>query len=546
MKILLYIKIIVAMITFSSCKQKPMVDLLIHNATIYTVDQDFSIVSAMAINDGKIVEVGKSNILLNKYQAQEVIDLKGKFVYPGFIDPHSHFIGYGRELTNANLVGCTSVEDMLKRVTVHHSKYERNWVLGRGWDQNLWPIKEFPNKHLLDKAFPANPVLLIRVDGHAAVANSVALKMANITAKTKVFGGSVEVKNGQPTGIIIDNAIDLVRRIIPPLTTQDNIDALLNAQEKVFEVGLTSVSEAGLDASTIYLMDSMQGSGKLNVRIYAMLNPTEANFEAFMYSRKLKTDYLNVRSVKLFADGALGSRGAKLLKPYSDNTTNYGILLETPEFLEKVSRKAHKFGYQVNVHCIGDSANRLILNIFGNILKEPNDLRWRIEHAQVVHPDDFDLFGKYGIIPSIQAIHATSDMEWAPLRLGAERMKSSYAYQQLLAQNGWLPNGSDFPVESINPLLGFHAAVARQDANGNPPGGFQMENALTRKQALLAMTIWAAKAQFEENEKGSLETGKFADFVVLEKDIMAIPLPEIPSLKVKYTFLGGEKVFGRE
>jgi predicted amidohydrolase YtcJ len=294
------------------------------------------------------------------------------------------------------------------------------------------------------------------------------------------------------------------------------------------------------------MMDSLQKQGKLQARIYAMLNPNESNFEEFMYKGIYKTDFLNVRSVKLFADGALGSRGAKLIDPYTDEPGNTGILVETPEFLEEISKKAFEHGYQVNVHCIGDSANRLILNIFGNILKEKNDLRWRIEHAQVIDPNDFNLFGKYNIIPSIQTLHATSDMKWAPSRLGAERMKGAYAYKQLLEQNGWLPNGSDFPVEPINPLYGFHAAIARQDASGYPPDGFQIENALTREQALRAMTIWAAKAQFEENEKGSLEKGKFADFVVLEKDIMTINPSEIPTLPVKYTFVNGEKVFGRE
>ncbi len=541
-----FVTILSTIVVFSSCKQKPMVDLLIYNTTIYTVDQRFAIVSAMVINDGQVIETGESNQLLKKYSALSKIDLKGKFVYPGFIDPHSHFLGYGHSLINSDLVGSASAEEMVNRATAHHSKYGGNWVLGRGWDQNLWPVKEFPTKELLDKAFPSIPVLLIRIDGHAAVANSAALKMANITPNTLVDGGSVEVKNGKVTGILIDNAIDLVRRHIPSPTTQDNMDALLAAQEKVFEVGLTSVNEAGIDAPIIYLMDSMHGSGKLKVRIYAMLHPNEANFEAFVYNGKFKTNHLNVRSVKLFADGALGSRGAKLLEPYSDDKKNYGILVETPEFLREISKKAFDNGFQVNAHCIGDSANRLVLNIFGEILKGKNDLRWRIEHAQVVHPDDFELFGKYSIIPSIQALHATSDMTWAPSRLGVERMKGAYAYQQLLEQNGWLPNGSDFPVEPINPLYGFHASVARQDHNGNPPSGFQMENALTREQALRAMTIWAAKSQFEENEKGSLESGKFADFVVLEEDIMKIALAKIPTLKVKYTFLNGEKVYSRE
>jgi len=539
------IKIIIAMTVLTSCSPKQSVDLLVHNAIIYTVDSDFSMASAMVIKDGLIVEVGDLETLQKRYKAKKELDLGGNFVYPGFIDPHSHFIGFGHSLKNAKLIGSTSVEDMIQRVKDHNSRYPSQWVLGHGWDQNYWPVKEFPHRSQLDKYFPDTPVLLTRVDGHAALANTEALKRAGITAATTVSGGSVLLHNGEPTGILIDNAIYLVRQLIPAVSTQDNIDALINAQEKIFEVGLTSVSEAGIDAYLIRLMDSLHKAGDLKVRIYAMLHPKEENFVEFMYKGKFKTDFLNVRSVKLFTDGALGSRGAKLIEPYSDDPGNKGIWVKTPEFLKEISKKAFEHGYQVAAHCIGDAANRLVLNVFGDILKEKNDLRWRIEHAQVIHPDDFDLFGKYSIIPSIQALHATSDMTWAPSRLGAARMKGAYAYQQLLAQNGWLPNGSDFPVEPINPLYGFHAAVARQDRSGNPPNGFQIENALTRKQALKAMTIWAAKSQFEENEKGSLEKGKFADFVVLESDIMTMSLSEIPFLKVRYTFVNGEKVFGR-
>ncbi len=530
--------------SLTACKStKEKADLLVYNAMIYTLDQNFSTADAMVIRDGKILKTGSVEELKSAYSAAEELNLQGKFVYPGFIDPHCHFYGYGLSLRNANLVATASFDEIIEILKEHHKKYQSEWLIGRGWDQNDWPVKEFPHKNDLDKHFPDIPVLLTRIDGHAAIANSEALRRANITMGTTIQGGSFLTKDGQLTGILIDNAISLVNKFVPAESHEDKIKALLQAQERCFAVGLTSVSDAGLDKETILLIDSLQKEGLLKMRIYAMLKPTQENFEHFLKQGIYKTDFLNVRSVKLFADGALGSRGAKLIYPYSDDPGNSGLLVETPEYIEKISRFVYDHGYQMNIHCIGDSAVRLVLNIFGEILQKQNDLRWRIEHAQVVHPDDFELFGKFSIVPSIQTTHATSDMFWAIDRLGPERIKGAYAYQQLLDQLGWLPNGSDFPVEHINPLYGFFAGVARKNLQGKPEGGFQMENALTREQALRAMTIWAAKSSFEENEKGSLEPGKFADFVVLDIDLMNADIELIPNTKVQMTFLNGKKVF---
>lgn len=534
---------IVLLAGMSACNTKKDADLLVYNAFIYTVDESFSTAEAMAIRDGKILQTGNEKDLRNTYNFAEEINMEGKFVYPGFIDPHCHFYGYGMGLQNANLVGTQSFDEIVGILKEHHANFASEWIIGRGWDQNNWPVKEFPHKNDLDKHFPDIPVLLVRIDGHAAIANTAALNIAGAKAGTKIQGGDFITRNGELTGVLIDNAIGAVRRFVPAPDYHDKVNALLQAQKNCFAVGLTSVGDAGLEKETILLMDSLQKENALKMRIYAMLNPTKENFEYFMEKGIYKTDFMNVRSVKLFADGALGSRGAKLIEPYSDDPKNDGLLVETPEYLAEISELAYGYGYQVNTHCIGDSAVRLVLNVYGNLLKEQNDLRWRIEHAQIVHPDDFDLFGKYSIVPSIQTTHATSDMLWAVNRLGSERMKGAYAYRQLLEQLGWLPNGSDFPVEHINPLYGFYAGVARKNLDGKPEEGFQMENALTREQVLRGMTIWAAKAAFEESEKGSIEPGKFADFVVLDIDLLKDEIELVPTTRVKKTFIGGKQVY---
>jgi predicted amidohydrolase YtcJ len=527
-----------------SCgEKKENMDLIIYNATIYTVDKHFSIAEAAAIKDGKFIATGTGDEILGKYSAAATLDMNGRFVYPGLIDPHCHFYGYGASLMNADLAGTGSFDEIIGIIKTHNDKFPAEWILGRGWDQNLWPVQEFPHKRQLDNVFPDIPVLLTRVDGHAAIANSEALRRAGIDRETAVEGGEFIKMNGELTGILIDNAIGIVRQQVPAPEYKEKVAALLNAQENCLAVGLTSVGDGGLDAEIILLMDSLQKSDDLKMRIYAMINPTGDNISRFLLKGIYKTDRMNVRSVKLFADGALGSRGARMIEEYSDDPGNYGLLLESPEFLTRISRMAYDYGYQVNTHCIGDSAVRLMLNIYGDILKGKNDLRWRIEHAQIVNQEDFNLFGRFSVVPSVQTTHATSDMKWAVHRIGEDRMKGAYAYRELLEQNGWLPNGSDFPVEHINPLYGFYAGVARKDPEGYPQGGFQMENALTREQALRAMTIWAAKANFEENEKGSIEAGKFADFIVTDEDLMQVNIDKVPGLKILNTFIDGKEVF---
>lgn len=545
---LLYSLSFLALILFGGCgKNKEQADFIITNATVYTVDSAFNTRGAFAVKDGKFIKTGSTAEVFEAFESDSVVDLKGAAVYPGFIDAHAHFFRYGVGLTHANLTGTRSFDEILERLLEHRRKFpETNWVIGRGWDQNDWENKAFPTKEQLDKLYPETPVMLTRVDGHAALVNQKALDLAGIDANTQILGGKVVLANGKPTGVLVDNAIDQVNEIIPEPNRAEQISALLNAQKNCFSVGLTTVDDAGLEKTTIDLIDSLQKNGEMRMRVYAMLNPSQSNKAYFFANGPYKTDFLTVTSFKIYGDGALGSRGASLLEPYHDDHDNYGFLLNTPEAYRDLAEEILESGFQMNTHCIGDSANRTMLNIYSRMLERNNDRRWRIEHAQVVHPEDLNIFGEYNIIPSVQPTHATSDMYWAGDRLGEERVKTAYTYQDLLETAGLLAIGSDFPVEDINPLYGFYAAVVRQDAEGYPKGGFQPENKISRQDALRGMTIWAAFANFEEKEKGSIEAGKVADFVVLEQDIMKAKEEELPNIKVSYTVIGGQKVYDKQ
>jgi len=526
------------------CTTKASVDLIVHQANIYTVDKEFKQAEAFAVKDGKFVAVGSNKEIMAEYEATEVIDLQGAFIYPGFIDAHAHFYGYGTGLQVADLTGADSFEELITRVVAHREKHPgQTWILGRGWDQNLWKKKAFPSREKLDELFPDVPVLLTRIDGHAALANSKALSLGGITASTALLGGKVIVERNVPTGVLIDNVIGLVSEKIPELTASEKRTALLSAQKNCFQVGLTTVADAGLSREIIELMEEMQEEGSLKMRIYAMVSPTPEDMAYYFNRGPYRKDRMTVKGFKIFGDGALGSRGAALLQPYHDSPDEQGFLLSSPKDFEKLAVSMYEHDFQMNTHCIGDSTNRVLLDIYAKVLKGKNERRWRIEHAQIVNEKDVAKFGQYNIIPSVQPTHATSDMYWAEDRLGQERMKDAYIFKELLDQNHLIALGSDFPVESVNPLYGFHAAVARKDAENWPQGGFQSENRLSREEALKGMTIWAAYANFEEDQKGSIETGKFADFVILEQDIMTEREEELRSLPVKGTYIGGERVY---
>src|ERR1700744_4885369 len=530
-----------------SCKQQDFnADLLVKNAVVYTVDNNFSIADAFVVKGGKIIAVGSDDSLEKIYKAHSVVDAEGKAVYPGFMDAHSHFYEYGLSLQEVDLAGTKSWEEIVDSVNTFARRNTEGWIGGRRWDQNAWTVKQFPTKDKLDALFPVRQVLLTRIDGHAAIANQAALNLAGIKPGQTISGGEIETVNGKLTGILVDNAVGIVTRKIPEPTDQVTQSAFLDAEHNCFADGLTTVSDCGLPYTMINTIAQLQHKGALKMRMYVMLSDRAENYEYLFKRGVFKTPGLDVRAFKMYADGALGSRGACLLKPYNDRPGWSGFLLSSQKHFQEIAEKLADKGFQLCTHAIGDSANRVILKIYASVLKGKNDRRWRIEHAQIVSPQDMKLFGDYNIIPSVQPTHATSDMYWAIKRLGPERIKSAYAYKQLLDQNGWIPLGTDFPVENISPIYTFYAAVERKDLKGYPEDGFQPENAISRIEALKGMTIWAAKAQFEEKEKGSIETGKYADFVILDKDIMKIKGSEMPGVKVLKTYVNGEKVYEKK
>jgi len=519
---------------------RPKADLILYNGHIQTVDDSFRMVSAMAIRDGKILATGPDEVLLDFYDAETTIDLMEQPVYPGFIDAHSHFFGYASDLLKADLTGTASYQEVLDRLIAFSQKNQFDWILGRGWDQNDWPENSFPDCSELDQLFPDRPVFLVRIDGHAALCNSVALSLAKIDAGTKVAGGEILLKDGMLTGLLIDNAVELVSAIIPPFPEALNREAILTAQANCFKAGLTTVTDAGLDPDSIRILRELQAENRLKLRLNVMLSYRSGTTLA---PRPLIEDRLTVRAVKIYADGALGSRGALLKEPYSDQEDHYGLLLQDSKQMETIFNAAYRHGFQVCTHAIGDSAVSLVLELYGRRLKGTNNRRWRIEHSQVVDPVDLPLFGEFSVIPSVQPTHATSDMYWAEKRLGKERILNAYTYRQQLETAGTIAFGTDFPVEKIDPLLTFYAAVVRKDLNGYPEGGFQPDNRIDRKSALRAMTAGAAYSNFEESKKGSLTSGKFADFVILDRDILSVPEAELPSAKVIATYVGGERVY---
>jgi hypothetical protein len=533
------------------CEPPEKVDLILHNGIIYTVNPTFDIEEALVIKDGKIIAVGPEHEIMNKYSSDNVIDLAKKPVYPGFYDAHCHFKSFAEKLNTLDLVGTNSLKEVIDWVKSYAEEHKSSkWIIGRGWDQNDWTTKNFPTKDQLDSLFPDKPVFLKRVDGHAALVNQKALDLANISNQTKINGGKIltykdlEINDiDTPCGILIDNAVDLINAILPVLTEAELLKMYQKAEKELFKVGLTTINDAGVKDKDISILKKFYENGELTINNYLMIEGTIENVEKYASQPIYNKNGLHIRSFKFMADGALGSRGACLLSPYNDDENNYGFLLNHTDFYDTCASILSATDYQMNTHCIGDSANRLLLDIYGKYLKGTNDKRWKIEHAQVVNPSDVVKFKSFNVIPSIQPTHCTSDMYWADERLGDKRIQHAYAYQTLLQQNGLVALGTDFPVENINPVYTFYAVTVRKDLNGYPENGFQPNEKLTKEQALKGMTIWAAISNFEENNKGSLEIGKNANLVVLDKDIMKVKDDEIISASVILNIIDGKIVY---
>ena len=518
-------------------------EMAIVNANIYTVNTAQPRATAIAVAGGRIVYVGPD---ASKFigPATRRIDGKGMTVIPGFIDSHGHMRGLGESLEILDLRAAASVEDVLLQVRqAVASRKPGEWIRGRSWDQTRWPGGAFPNADKLSSVSPDNPVYLTRVDGHAGWVNRKALEVADVNAATPdPPGGRIHRDaQGRPTGVLIDRAQGLVSRKIPPSGPEKVREAIARAARECARLGLTTVHDAGTGAEDIAAYRELIAQKRLPVRIYAMIRG-EGLWQEYLKRGPEIGEWLTVRSIKLGADGALGSRGAAMLAPYSDEPANSGLLILTRADIERVARAAVTRGFQVNTHAIGDRGNRETLEAYGAALGGTNDLRFRIEHAQIVALEDIPLFRRYSVIASMQGTHATNDMRWAETRVGPKRVLGAYAWQRMLAAGVSIANGSDFPVEDPNPLWGFHASITRQDHKGYPAGGWMPDQRLTREQALLSWTLAGAHAAFEENSKGSLAPGKLADFVMLSQDIMQVAPEQILKTRVVMTVLGGEVV----
>ena len=524
---------------------------IVHNASIYTVDSAQPTVEAFAYQDKRISAVGSLDELAEKFPAAKKINMSGATIVPGFIDAHGHLLGLGQSLIIADLMGTASKEEIIEVLKQKASSLsDGQWLLGRGWDQNDWPEQKLPTAADLDQAFPDRPVWLERVDGHANWGNSMAMQVVkqDLSGDWQPGGGEiVRDQDQKATGVFIDNAVNLIQSRVPVASEEELKQALQLSMDKANEVGLTGMHDAGTSLSVWKLLEQSNQAQALTVRVYAMADGAQDMLDHLCNQGPVIDNdaLLTARSVKLYSDGALGSRGAALLADYSDAPGNTGLLIESEDTLKKHASRAADCGLQVNIHAIGDRGNQVTLNVLEDATNtsEQNPGRHRIEHSQVVAKADFQRFKDLKLIASVQPTHATSDMYWAQDRVGAERIKGAYAWQTFIDLGIPLALGSDFPVERPDPLLGFYAAVSRQDTKGWPKDGWYSSQKLSREQALYGFTLGAAFAAFQEQQVGSIEVGKFADFVVLSQDIMKIPVADIPKTQILGTYLNGEAVF---
>ncbi len=529
------------LVALTACFKGESVDLIIHNAHIHSGNRYDHIFEAMAIKDGIIIELGPEREILNTYRGKS-IDVGSKHIYPSFADAHGHLFWSAEKKLTCDLTGSRSMNEVINRLEKYRAQYNPKVILGRGWDQSLWNKNDLPNNEAINRIFTDVPVLLYRVDEHAVLANAAAIEKAGITNESFVEGGQI-LKNseGQLTGIVLDNAIDLFKKVLPKTKKEDLKKAIIDLQEELLEFGISDVHEAGITLEQLELLQEMEKDGQLKISIYAMLFPGKKERAFAMNKGIYQSEHLLVRSFKVIGDGAMGSRGACLLHPYHDAPHTHGFMLIQMDSIRKIAQLALETGFQLNVHCIGDSTNRQVLKMMAEMTQEKPDHRWRIEHAQIVNPADLMYFDGTGIIPSVQPTHAVTDMRFAADRLGKEREKQAYIYKTLLDVAKLLAIGTDFPVEHFNPFLTFHAAVKRQNAEYQPKDGYQMQEAISNDACLKGMTLWAALASFQERTKGTLEAQKLANFIILNQ-----PLDSKYDYTKNYvvsTFLGGVEVY---
>lgn len=529
-------------------------DLIVTNARIYTVDEARPRAAALAVKDGRVAFVGsEGEALALRGPSTRMVDARGNTVIPGMVDAHAHLLGLGLSLKAVKLQGTRSYDEVIRRVVERAKDTPKGrWIEGRGWDQNRWGDTRFPTHDALSQAVPDHPVVLTRVDGHALLANAAAMKAANVTAATRdPQGGRIERNaEGEPTGVFVDNAKQLILRVVPPPSKEDLHQAALAAIREAQRFGLVGVHDAGEPRAVIDVFEEMAKRGEFGLRGYIMVSDNAqdlAHYFARGPQSALYDGHLWIRAVKLYADGALGSRGAALLNPYADDPHNNGLLVSSPDHLRDVAVRALKAGFQVATHAIGDRGNRVVLDAYEAALQAvpKADHRFRVEHAQVLSAADIPRFARLGVIPSMQGVHQASDMTWAPTRLGYARTLGAYAWRSLLNTGVVIPNGSDFPVERTNPLFSFHASVTRTNDDGWPAGGWFPAEKMTREEALRSMTLWPAFAAFQEQVMGSLSPGKYADFVILDHDIMTVPEDRILQTRVVATYLNGKPVYER-
>ena len=542
--------LVVPALLFSQAPQPA--DLVVTNARVYTVDEARPRADAIAVRGGRVLFVGSARGALALRGPQtRVVDAAGATIIPGIADAHVHLLNLGVALRTVNLVGARSYDEVIARIAAKARELPAgSWITGRGWDQNDWPDTRLPSHEALSRAVPNHPVAVVRVDGHASLVNAAAMRAAELTAaSTDPNGGKIErLPNNEPSGVLIDRAMDIVSSRIPRLTRDEIRSATLGAIKETHRVGLTSVHDAGVDAATIDVYEEIARAGQYTLRNYVMIRQDDSTLARYFRRGPQSALYdgkIWIRSIKISADGALGSRGAALLDPYSDMPDRTGLVLTPESRIKDVAVRALRAGFQLNVHAIGDRGNRIVLDAFEAALKEVPlpDHRFRVEHAQILHHDDIPRFAELDVIPSMQATHQTSDMYWAPNRLGYSRSLGGYAWRSLLNTGVIIPNGTDFPVEDVDPLKTFHSSVTRQDANNWPTGGWFPDQRMTRDEALKSMTIWPAIAAFQEKDLGSLQVGKYADFVILDRDIMTVAPEQILGTRVVATYVAGRAVY---